>query len=69
MEALAKYLDANGIKPFTLAERLGCEPSTITRILKGQRKPSVDLARRIFAETGVPVEQLRPDIFGAPEAA
>ena len=75
MEALQTYLARSNTKPITLAAALNVEPSTVTRILKGDRKPSVDLARRIAAITGLSMSDLRPDIFepvpapASPEAA
>lgn len=64
MTSLAEYFQKTDDRPAKMAERLGVEPSTITRIVKGERKPSVELARRIAADTGLTVESLRPDIFG-----
>lgn len=38
-----------------LAEKLGVNPSTITRLLKGQRK-SRSLAKRIAEMLGIPID-------------
>ena len=35
-----------------LASAMGCETSTITRLLRGERRPSLDLAFRIEQATG-----------------
>ena len=64
MNALMEYMDRSGERPSTLARRLGVEPSTVTRILNGERKPSVELAKRIENLTGISRAELRPDIFG-----
>jgi transcriptional regulator with XRE-family HTH domain len=67
MDKLANHLSETGKKPAQLAQELGVEPSTITRILKGERRPSPDLAKRISDATGVPiVDLLYP---ASPEAA
>jgi len=58
MSALASHLSATGKKPSHLAQELGVKPSTITRILKGERRPSPDLAKKISDVTGVSVTDL-----------
>lgn len=49
---LAAWLEREGIKMYVFAARVGVGPSTITRLLNGDRRPGLDLAGRIFAETG-----------------
>lgn len=51
MSTLADYFTQSNDKPSDLARRLDVAPSTITRIMNGERRASVDLARRIEAET------------------
>lgn len=46
---LAEYLDQHTAT--ALAATVGCEVSTITRIAKGDRSPSIDLAVRIERAT------------------
>lgn len=58
MNKLANHLAQSGKKPAQLAQELGVEPSTITRISKGERRPSPDLAKRISEATGVDVVDL-----------
>lgn len=65
MTHLRNHLEKSGKRPAAFARELGVTPSTITRILRGERKPSVELARRISKATGIAVGRLRPDIFGA----
>lgn len=48
---LAQYLTDNDLKPAAFADRIGVAPSTITRILRGERKPQLDLIRKIKAGT------------------
>ena len=45
-----------------LAEKVGIDRSTISLIVSGKRQPSVKLAIRIAAVTGVPIESLRADL-------
>jgi len=47
---LAEYLIAQTTAT-ALAAKVGCEVSTITRIAKGDRSPSIDLAVRIERAT------------------
>ena len=48
---LAEYLTEHKTAT-ALAAKVGCEVSTITRIAKGDRSPSLDLAVRIERATG-----------------
>lgn len=48
---LAEYLEAEGLKPTQFAQALGAEPSTVTRMVHGERGPSLDMALRIEAAT------------------
>lgn len=58
MQKLADHLKATGKKPAALARELGVTPSTITRLVKGERKPSVTLAMKIASITGLPLDDL-----------
>ena len=58
MEKLANHLSDTGKKPTQLAKELDVEPSTITRILRGERRASPELAKRISDATGIPVIDL-----------
>jgi transcriptional regulator with XRE-family HTH domain len=49
---LSEFLTDAELKPSVFAERLGVAPSTITRLLKRERKPGLDLAIRISDATG-----------------
>jgi plasmid maintenance system antidote protein VapI len=48
---LAEYLTTKGINRQEFARRLSVEPSTVTRLINGERKPSVELAAQIERET------------------
>ena len=48
---LSEYLSARGLKPADMARLLNVENSTVTRILRRERRPSLDLAARIEAVT------------------
>lgn len=52
-----------------LAEALDVHPSMISQMVKDRRKVPATMCRRISAVTGGQVrpEELRPDVFGAPE--
>ncbi|MCZ7974401.1 helix-turn-helix transcriptional regulator [Agrobacterium salinitolerans] len=49
---LDQYLTDNKIKPVAFAASIDVAPSTITRILKGERTPRIDLIAKIKAATG-----------------
>lgn len=49
---LADYLIAENLNPSAFAVRLGTPASTVSRLLKGQRSPGVDLLTKIRAATG-----------------
>lgn len=51
MNALDVYFSETGENPHRLAAKIGCSASTITRPLRGDRNPSVKLARRIERHT------------------
>lgn len=70
MTHLRDHLKDNGKTPSALAKELGVQPSTITRIVRGERQPSARLARRISNVTGIALAVLRPDVYGPmPEQA
>lgn len=58
MRTLAEYLKKKKRTASDLAATLDVEPSTITRIVKLERRPSPELAKRISDETGVPIMKL-----------
>lgn len=49
---LADYLRTTSQRASDLAAAVGCETSTITRFLRGERTPSLDIALRIQQATG-----------------
>lgn len=49
---LAEYLQHTEQRASDLAASIGCEASTITRFLRGERTPSLDMALRIEQATG-----------------
>ncbi len=53
---LATYLHENDIKPVAFAALLDVAPSTITRILRGERTPRIDLIAKIKVATGGKVD-------------
>lgn len=53
------------------AERLGVSPGMVAHLVKQRRRVSVDIAIAIHKDTAGAIrrEELRPDIWGEPEAA
>lgn len=49
---LTEYLNQPNQTATALARKVGCEVSTITRLAKRERAPSIDLALRIERSTG-----------------
>lgn len=49
---LSQYLEQSTQSATELATAVGCETSTITRIIRGERRPSINLAARIERATG-----------------
>lgn len=49
---LETYLTENNIRPSVFAAEIGVAPSTITRLIKGERSPRLDLIMLIKEKTG-----------------
>lgn len=56
--SLAEYMERTGTTHAALAEKLGISRSYVTLLSAGDRQPSLTLALRIQALTGVPAEAL-----------
>jgi hypothetical protein len=54
-----------GMTAFELSVATSVSKSAISKILRGGRTPSPHLCKRISAVTGIPLHELRPDIFTA----
>ncbi len=52
MDALTSYFLATGDTACALSRRIGRSPSTLMRALKGERDPSMQLARDVERGTG-----------------
>lgn len=62
---LSQHLKASGETPSAFAERIGVEPSTVTRVINGDRRAGGDLINKICAGTDW---ALQPnDFFEVPE--
>lgn len=48
---LAEYLAVNGIKASTFADTISVPPSTVLRLLKGERSPRLELLKKIMEAT------------------
>ena len=68
---LAEYLDQPNQTATALAAKVGCEVSTITRLAKGERSPSINLALRIERATSgiVTISELAPVSASNPSEA
>ena len=51
------YMTFHGLKQKELGQLLGVSESSISLLLAGKRRPSFELAMRIKALTGIPLEQ------------
>jgi transcriptional regulator with XRE-family HTH domain len=52
MNTLRRYLEQNDESLSAFAVRIGKAPSTLTRVLAGERNPSIALARDVEKGTG-----------------
>lgn len=66
---LETWLFENKIKPSAFAARIGVAPSTITRLIKGERSPRLDLIASIQRETNGQVTLADFLPTASPEAA
>lgn len=64
MDDLSRYMKERDLTRVGLAQQLGVTPSMLSHICSGRRQPGVALTKKIEALTGIPRENLRPDIFG-----
>lgn len=69
MEQIVSYRTVHGITRQTLADKLGTSEGYLHDIESGRRKPSLEFAVRIEQVTGIPRQELRPDIFAFVAAA
>lgn len=61
MTLLDAHMKAHSISDVSLALKVGCDRSMITKIRRGKATPSLPLALRISRETGVSAEELMPN--------
>jgi transcriptional regulator with XRE-family HTH domain len=68
---LADYLEKTETKPSQFAEKAGLAPSTVTRLLNGERKPGLDVLEKIAAasEGNVKAEDFFSGTAQAPAVA
>jgi transcriptional regulator with XRE-family HTH domain len=64
-KSLADFLDQTGATQAEFAARVGVQQSLISRIVNGERTPSLPLAVRIASEASIPLESLVPGEEGA----
>lgn len=63
-ERLADYRRRARLKQYELADLVGLHETTLSQILSGRRRPGLDIAVRIEAVTGVPVESWSDTALG-----
>ena len=66
---LNKYLARQKLKPAAFAARIGVSPSTVTRLLRRERRPSLDLMRKIAQATDGEVANLADFVDDLPSTA
>lgn len=66
---LKNYLTREKIKPAAFAARIGVSASTVTRFLRRERRPSLDLMRKIADATGGEVAELQDFVDDFPANA
>lgn len=62
---VTEFREEHGISQDELAKRLGLSRWTINRIEKGERRPSWRSLDKWVSVTGIPRQELRPDIYGS----
>ena len=62
LDALNRAIDSAG-GPSALARRIGVTPSAVTNWAKSVKRISPQNAIRIENVTGIPREEIRPDLF------
>ena len=65
MNAILKYRQDHHLTQEGLAEILKTTKATVSRYESGDRKPSVKRVDDISKITGIPLHELRPDIWSA----
>jgi len=53
---LLRWLERSGLNRHEFSQLIHADPSTVTKILSGIRRPSFDIAVQIEMETGIPVK-------------
>lgn len=61
------YRERAGITAETLGARVGLSKVSVSRIERGLQRPSPASAKAIHVETGIPLWQIRPDIWASPK--
>lgn len=57
-KVIVAWLKANKISQRVFAHRLGVTEATVSRIIRGTRRPSISLALAISRATGIAVEKV-----------
>mgnify|MGYP002260339733 CR=1 FL=1 len=66
---ISDWMQAQGLKDAQAAELFGCERSHFSKVRRGKVRPGTDLCLKVNEVTGIPLHELRPDIYPEPQAA
>lgn len=58
MQSLHRYLKKNGQSQAKFADAVGLNKGYVSRLLSGERKPSITVIRKLSRATGIPVGTL-----------
>lgn len=62
--AIILIMNKKLLKPYKeKAEQIGCSPAYLMQIANGHRKPSPEFARELNKLFGIPLWELRPDVY------
>jgi transcriptional regulator with XRE-family HTH domain len=64
---LTLYRESRGLTLEGLGDLVGLSKPSVWRIEAGEQMPSPETAKEINAKTGIPLWELRPDIWDAPK--
>jgi transcriptional regulator with XRE-family HTH domain len=66
MDKLDAWMKSTNTSQAELARQLECDRSMVTRLLSGERQPSIDLLGALVRVTGIPADELWPDLKATP---
>tara|TARA_R100000808_G_C2153091_1_gene162987 strand:+ start:1426 stop:1656 length:231 start_codon:yes stop_codon:yes gene_type:complete len=57
---IKEYIKKSGYKSYFIADKIGCNPSDISRWISGERRPSRERLRRLSKLLRIPMKDLYP---------